>query len=515
MSIIGTLETLPLPLLLRRIEAFTKTGLMAITQGTQSVELYFRNGKLMCVGPVRTDVSLAERLAQDGLLSLQMVREVEQTDGMASSSETQIALTLMEMGFIKREELRTWMTQKVTEVLRVLLTWNTGSIDFVEDVDEPSARLLVSLSISSFLDTLTASPNVLSSSATNNERSMESKQEVYAAMETRMMPASQPAQQSIVRQEPLPQPVRQGEQPALAYQTGQSDHAVTATRPIHDISQKPTLYDASQFIARSTDSPLPFLSSDLLSSLSVPDVPDTGVPVESYLNMSDILSGFDGLLDAEQDKPHQIALSGATPEPLPYSSPRRINTAFMQPDMIMFPVDVSRKDEHVWITPTQWQLLTRVDGQTPLGQIHMEQRLPLERVYETAGELIAEGFVQVVSPYAIHEQQDVMATSMQPPTPMELSPASRELVEVGLHNGLFAHGSHASVAPSWGDVFPDSPITQLSRSTETQSQWGNPGNGASFVIGQTWNTGPQPFPPLQASGPLVSGSSFYPNMRRG
>ena len=330
------------------------------------------------------------------------------------------------------------------------------------------------------------------------------------------MPASQPVKQSAVKQESLPQPVLQGEQSVLAYQTVQSGYAVAATRSTHDISQTPTLYEASQFIARPTESPLPFFSSELLSSLSEPDVPDTVAPADSYLNMSDILSGLDGLLDSEQDMPHQIAVSDSTSRAVaPLSPPRRIDTSFMQPDMIMVPVAVSRKDEHVWITPSQWQLLIRIDGQTSLEQVHREQRLLPERVCETAGELIAEGFIQVVSPYAYRMQQDGMVNSPQPPTPMELSPASRELVEAGLHNGLFAHGSHASVAPSWGDVFPDSQISQLSRSSETHSQWGNGGNGASFVIGQTWTTGSQPLQPLQAGGPVASGSGFYPNMRRG
>ena len=108
MSIIGTLEKFPLPLLLRRIEECTKTGLMAITQGAQSVELYFCEGQLMCVGPVRTDCTLAERLAQDGLISQQAFQDVLHILEPTSQCEASIARTLIKLEYIQREDLRTW-----------------------------------------------------------------------------------------------------------------------------------------------------------------------------------------------------------------------------------------------------------------------------------------------------------------------------------------------------------------------------------------------------------------------
>lgn len=518
MSIIGTLETLPLPLLLRRIEAFTKTGLMAITQGAQSVELYFRDGKLMCVGPVRTDITLAERLAQDRMISSQVVQEVEQIADISSSGETGMARALMEMGYIRREELRTWMTQKVTDVVRVLLTWKSGSIDFVEDVDEPAARLLVSLSISSLLDSLATSLNPELRSDMESEQGVVTEQEEYEAIETRLMPASQPVHQTIVKQETLLQPVLQIEQSAHSYLSVQQGLASTVALSDSDITKKATLYDASQFMAPPTESPLPFFSPELLSSLSVPNVPDTGIPADFYLNVSDLFSGLDDLLNEKQDKLHPIASSVTTPAPdASRPSPRQVDTSFMQADMVMMPVEVSHGDECVLITPTQWQLLTRVDGQTSLEQVHKELRLSPIQVCQTAGELIAEGFIQVVSPHMLQEQQDIRAFATQPATPLELSPASRELVSAGLHNGLVAPGSHASVASSWGDGFPDSRLTQLAPSFETQSQWGNGGNGASFVIGKSWTTSPQPLLPLQplpSSGPLAFHSGSYPNVQR-
>ena len=516
MSIIGTLETLPLPLLLRRIEAFTKTGLMTITQGMQSVELYFRKGLLMCVGPVRTDVSIAERLLQDGMISPLALQDVVQVHGDAQVGETRIALTLMEMGHIKREDLRAWMTKKVTDVLYVLLNWKNGSIDFVENVEEPVARLLVSLSISALLDAQTATPNPalqLDMEFEQDVASLSSQQEEYEAIETQMMHVSKSI--PVLKQEPLPVSRLEVDRPSSPYQSLQSGRPLTPTLSNPDISQARTLYEASQFMAKPTESPLPFSSSELLSSLSVPNVPETAVPASSYLDSSILFSGLDDLLDIEPNKALQAISPVATPAPLaPYYPPRQVDTSFMQPDMVMVPAQSSRGDDRILITQEQWQLLTRVDGQTPLRQICVEQRISFEHVRQAAGELIAQGLVHVVYAQSLQSQPDSGGALTSPSTPMELSPASRQLVTAGLHNGFVVPGSYASVAPSWGDGLPVSQMKYLSPSYETQSQWGNSGNGVSFVAGQGWTAPPMPLQPLPSSGPLAFISGAYPTMQR-
>src|SRR5579859_3051639 len=126
------LEQINLSSVLQRIEAHEKTGLLTIRQSGKWVDLYVRNGQLMCIGPVRTSATLADRLLQDGVISPPTFQEVLRTINIANSGEIQIALFLMDRGFVGHEALRSWAIGKTLEVLRALLSWLNGEIYFEE-----------------------------------------------------------------------------------------------------------------------------------------------------------------------------------------------------------------------------------------------------------------------------------------------------------------------------------------------------------------------------------------------
>jgi hypothetical protein len=153
-SLIGTLEQFSLSNVLRRIEIHEKTGLLVVKQRDCWVEFYFRNGRLLCIGPLRTQATLGERLVNDLLISPPACHEVEYTLGDAKSSETRVALALMDLGYIGRDQLRAWAIQKATDVLRVILTWSSGDVYFEENTPPPSDRLLVSMSAISIIDSV-------------------------------------------------------------------------------------------------------------------------------------------------------------------------------------------------------------------------------------------------------------------------------------------------------------------------------------------------------------------------
>ncbi len=44
---------------------------------------------------------------------------------------------------------------------------------------------------------------------------------------------------------------------------------------------------------------------------------------------------------------------------------------------------------------------------------------------------------------------------------------------------------------------------------ETKSQWGNGGNGATFVPGRGWIATPQPLQPVQPSGPFYAAQNAF------
>ena len=126
--------------------------------------------------------------------------------------------------------------------------------------------------------------------------------------------------------------------------------------------------------------------------------------------------------------------------------------------------------------------------------------MPANLVCQLAGELIAMGLIQVSMPMY--------------QTPMdELSPVSREFITAGLANGYIAPGYAAHPSQPWAAITPTTeafpPSSSSSIPFETKSQWGNGGNGATFVPGQGWVAVPQALQPLQPSGPLYTTNSIY------
>jgi hypothetical protein len=153
-SLIGSLEQFDLANILRRLEVFSKTGLLVVKQKDRWVELYFRQGQLVCVGPERENVTLIDRLLQAKLLPAQALPQIRATVGTSESNETRIALALINEGYLSREILRAWRSHETSQLLKTLLSWTEGEVYFEEDYQTPPNRLLVGLSISSLLDAL-------------------------------------------------------------------------------------------------------------------------------------------------------------------------------------------------------------------------------------------------------------------------------------------------------------------------------------------------------------------------
>ena len=405
MSLIGTLEQFNLASVLQRVEAYNKTGLMTIQQVGQPVELYLRDGRLMCVGPVRTNATLGDRLLQDGVITPHALQETLVAVGNASHSETRMALTLMDLGYVSHEELRAWATHKASEVLQVLLSWTSGEVYFDEDAAPPNERLLVALSITTLLSELPAPVSV-----------------------------PQAASHPTMKQEEFPQAAQQAR------------NAPTLVADLLDDDPPPTAV----------------FSADAFASLRpAQEVMPSGSPA-----------------DAAAVRP--VAVRAPAPA-------KRIDTSFMRPDMVLTPLDLSsarERNPQVQLSPDQWRLLTKVDANTSLQVACQELSMTPDLVCQVAGELIAESLIQLSMPMQL--QTD------------ELSPVSRDLLSSGIHSGLAGSNPSrplpADVLPPFGSAIP----------FETQSQWGNGGNNATFVPGRGWIAAPQPLQPLQTDGPLAS-----------
>jgi hypothetical protein len=187
------------------------------------------------------------------------------------------------------------------------------------------------------------------------------------------------------------------------------------------------------------------------------------------------------------------------PRPTP---PRRIDTSFMTPEMMLVPTDLSslrEQNPRVQLTPDQWRLFTLADGCTSLKMACQALGVTREVVCLVAGELIALGLAHVILPSTLPVN--------------ELSPVSRDVVASGLSNGYVTPGYAASTpqpwavmpAPTTGTLRPFSPQTSMA----TQAQWGSGESGMMFVPGQGWVQKPQPLRTEQQNDPVRAFNGVY------
>lgn len=507
MSLIGLLEQFNITSVLRRLESHAKTGLLIIQQGGTWVEFYFRDGMLMCIGPVRTNAHLGERLLQDGIISRQALQETMQKMASTPLTENRIALTLMDLGWVGLEDFRAWAMRKTLDVLSVLVTWTSGEIYFEDDAQAPADRLLIALSLSSLMDMLAPpqpvadtqssaisltglptqeAPRVLPPTPTSDVTRIPTVMDAaqLLAEQQGIVPPSISQPLSLFAQEPV-----QSSPSQSLFAKDQAPSTLSAQSLIDPQAFSP-VQESSSLSAQSLIEENAFAPQAISQSLFTNDTP----PVVAQESTSSLFSNAEDAssflaMNAPQQESAQASFLPPQPVMTP-PPPRFVDTSYMRPDMVLVPLDLApfrEQQASVMLTPDQWRLLTRVDGQTSLQTACQELSMRPEVVCQLAGELAADQLIQLMLP-------NVEAAN-------ELSPTSREFVASGLSNGYVAPGSAATTAQPWSAPVPPSLPDVASQfpssiSFETQSQWGNGGNGASFIPGRGWVAAPQSVQPM-------------------
>jgi hypothetical protein len=227
------------------------------------------------------------------------------------------------------------------------------------------------------------------------------------------------------------------------------------------ISDAQTLHDASQFFDASA-------RSSTSADLNLSEAPAT-----------DVVRNTDAL---SQSSAPFTSLKVAT-EPV---SPRRFDISQMQPQMILTPTDLSglrERNPRIQLTPEQWRLFTQADGKTSLQMACQLLVMPREQVCQAAGELFELGLVTITLPSygAIND---------------------RSSIPLDLMNADLGHSHTAQVYDKSSNPFSPAPV-------ETHSQWGNGGNGATFILGGGWVVSSSPSHSLQSSDQYSSSNNLY------
>ncbi len=251
---------------------------------------------------------------------------------------------------------------------------------------------------------------------------------------------------SMLPEQPSPslaQPVAIGAAPSTAIAHPVSNTASVTPSSISDAltmhGEMPTLFDDSTAISSFFASP--------------GTVPDTERYSESRSTMGTLLP----------------------PQPVSApTTPIRVDMAYMQPHMVITPVDLSvyrEQNPQIPFTPDQWRLFTRADGQTTLQLAAQELSMSPEQVCQVAGELVALGVI------TLSQQAYGYGDRNEP------SLLLREHLQASPSNGMLTPAYAAPSPNPLGRPLQLYPI-------ETHSQWGNGGNGAIFVLGNGWVVAP-------------------------
>jgi hypothetical protein len=487
-SLIGSLEQFDLANILRRIEVFSKTGLLVVKQEEGLwVEFYFRQGQLVCMGPMRTNATLIDRLLQANLISAQVLPRVISIVSSVESNETRLALALINEGYLSREILRAWASQETSQVLQAIFTWPAGEIYFEDDCPTPADRLLVALSVASLLDVLS-------------------------------IPTFRPAGEGAPStDEPANQPSRFMPDAAFSPQAGQinASQLIEGVPPFAAQAGASGGFSASQLI----EGVPPFAaqagaSGGFSASQLIEELPSN---LSGPLNMAQLVedapsaafaapvapSTGTGFLGSEVDITVSTQSSLIPPQPvLNPLPPTRIDTSFMTPELVLVPSDLSSirsRNPQVQLTPDQWRVFVLIDGQVSLQILCQILMAPAEQLCVLAGELIAMGLVMPF-PQATHPFND----------------PSTGARDYGLGGGVnfnpqMPQGPYAMQSPAWNPQATGAQSGPFGGPIETQSQWGNGNNGATFMVGGGWVlSSRQAMPqPGQSSAAYASVSGQY------
>jgi hypothetical protein len=511
-SLIGSIEQFALAEVLRRLETHAKTGLLVIQQGSRWVELYFREGQLMCVGPVRTNANLGERLLQDGIISPQALQETLLAVGPDGQDEVSIAITLLNLGHTTKEKLRAWSMQKTLPVLQALLVWSSGDIYFEEGMPTPSGRLLAAFSVESLLAMIPQqeTPSITLPATRAAYLPEQNVSEASSATPTPPMPditrfktlmgaSYSVAQGDSPASTPVPESPAADETqvaPIAAASLLDPDAFIPRSSQTRDLDSQPLSFQASEAVAQSI-STQSLLDNDALPASFVAQT--SPVDLSANVEADDggtFASIFGGMAEGDAAGADQPAHASSFVPPQPISIPvpaRYFDTSYMRPDMILMPLDLSMlhgQNTLVALTPEQWRVLTVVDGRTSLQEACRDLAMTPDLLCQAVGELVADQLIRLVPPTAVQGR--------------ELMPVSPDVMAPGYAS--FPAQPWIASGPLTSDVAPQFPSAI---SFEARSQWGNGGNGASFVPGRGWVAPPQPLQPLSPSSPsLVKATSF-------
>lgn len=143
MSLAGNLNTVSFPDLLQLISSSKKTGMLTLMRQTQRKEIYFQEGNIIYA----TSSNAEEELLGNLLVRLGKISQKELEEVLKTQRTTgrRIGVTIVDMGFLKKEELISCLKLQIEEIVYNLFSWKEGDFTFQEGKDPAEGQITTNL----------------------------------------------------------------------------------------------------------------------------------------------------------------------------------------------------------------------------------------------------------------------------------------------------------------------------------------------------------------------------------
>jgi hypothetical protein len=143
----GTLARLPLPDLLRELQAAEATGILSLSAGGARKALYFKGGRVVFATSNLPSDRLGEVLLREGKIT----REQNDSSLKALAAGRRQGRVLVEAGALTPEELWAAVQAQVREIVFSVFQWDEGQFHFEESVRPEKERITVDLDVPSLV----------------------------------------------------------------------------------------------------------------------------------------------------------------------------------------------------------------------------------------------------------------------------------------------------------------------------------------------------------------------------
>ena len=140
MSFAGNLATVTFADILQLLSTGKKSGALVITRGSQSKEIFFRNGHVIYATSTNADEDLlGQLLVKRGTIKQ---ADLDRALALQKTSGKKLGATLIELQLISQQEMAACLKIQIEEIVYSLFGWNQGEFNFHEG-RTPSANTLV------------------------------------------------------------------------------------------------------------------------------------------------------------------------------------------------------------------------------------------------------------------------------------------------------------------------------------------------------------------------------------